>query len=192
MKVDYFNPQDMSKGARVWLSQKELEQFIDCSPTDKAKIATSLCACGLRVSEVEKLTNKDRFKDNRGWMVGVIGKGGKYRELPIPDSLSMVELELGVTKRTIRRWVKETAERYYWLYLAHSNSQPSFENHDIYHISPHDLRRTWGTLLLESNVEPVIVMAWGGWESWEVFRQHYLDVANPEWQAREREKVPWL
>jgi integrase len=104
----------------------------------------------------------------------------------------MVDLDLGVTKRTVRRWVKETAERYYQLHLAHSNSQSSFESHDISHISPHDLRRTWGTLLLESNVEPVIVMAWGGWESWEVFRQHYLDTANPEWQAREREKVPWL
>ncbi len=192
MKADYFNPQDMSKGARVWLTQNELEQFIDCSPTDKAKIAISLCACGLRVSEVANLSNEKRFKDDRGWMLGVVGKGNKYRELPIPTSLSMVNLNVGVTDRTIRRWVTETAERYYWLHLAHSNSQPSFENHDIYHISPHDLRRTWGTLLLESNVEPTIVMAWGGWESWEVFRQHYLDVANPEWQAREREKVPWL
>tara|TARA_R100000700_G_C3130145_1_gene115710 strand:- start:205 stop:777 length:573 start_codon:yes stop_codon:yes gene_type:complete len=190
--VEPFDPENPEKGARVWLTQSELATFTECAPHDKAKIAISLCSCGLRVSEAVKITNKDRFKDDRGWMLGVIGKGNKYREVPIPDSLSMVDLELGISDRTVRRWVNETAEKYYWLYLAHSNSQPSYKSHDIYHISPHDLRRTWGTLLLQAGVEPVIVMAWGGWESWEVFRQHYLDVANPEWQAKEREKVAWL
>jgi integrase len=122
-------------------------------------------------------------------MVGITGKGNKYRETPIPKELSLVDLTCDVNQRTLGKWAKTTAENYYWRYLAQSNSQ---KDRDIFYISPHDLRRTWGTLLLQAGVEPAIVMAWGGWESWEVFRQHYLDVADPEWQAKEREKVAWL
>ena len=190
--MEPFNPEAPEKGARVWLTQSELERFLDCAPHERAKISLSLCACGLRASEVVNLTNEMRFKDDRGWMVGITGKGNKYREVPIPKELSLVDLTCRVNQRTLGKWSKAAAENYYWLYLAHSNSQPSYQHHDIYHISPHDLRRTWGTLLLQAGVEPTIVMAWGGWESWEVFRQHYLDVANPEWQAKEREKVAWL
>lgn len=189
MKVEPFNPKEPEKGARVWLSQLELEQFIDCAPHERAKISLSLCACGLRASEVIGLTNDMRFRDGRGWMVGITGKGNKYRETPIPKELSLVDLTCDVNQRTLGKWTKTTAETYYWRYLAQSNSQ---KDRDIFYISPHDLRRTWGTLLLRAGVEPAIVMAWGGWESWEVFRQHYLDVADPEWQAKEREKVSWL
>jgi hypothetical protein len=35
-------------------------------------------------------------------------------------------------------------------------------------------------------------MDWGGWESFEVFREHYLGAASPEVERRELEKVGWL
>jgi integrase len=84
--------------------------------------------------------------------------------------------------RTIRRWVTTAGERLYadtgddgWTYLG-----------------PHDLRRTWGTLLVEREVEPGLVMEWGGWEDWDTFREHYLGAYSLDAQQRGMEKVDWL
>ncbi|WP_343218003.1 tyrosine-type recombinase/integrase [Haloplanus salinarum] len=60
------------------------------------------------------------------------------------------------------------------------------------YFGPHDLRRTWGTLLVEREVEPGLVMEWGGWEDWETFREHYLGAYSLDAQGRGREKVGWL
>jgi len=60
------------------------------------------------------------------------------------------------------------------------------------YLGPHDLRRTWGTLLVEREVEPGLVMKWGGWENWETFREHYLGAYSLDAQQRRREKVGWL
>ena len=60
------------------------------------------------------------------------------------------------------------------------------------YLGPHDLRRTWGTLLGESNVEPGIIMVWGGWEDWDTFREHYLGAYSPEMERRQAALVPWL
>jgi integrase len=60
------------------------------------------------------------------------------------------------------------------------------------HLTPHDFRRTWGTLLVESEVEPGMVMEWDGWEDWETFREHYLGAYSAEMQRQQLEKVDWL
>lgn len=56
----------------------------------------------------------------------------------------------------------------------------------------HDLRRTWGTALLEQGVLPSVVMAWGGWRDWDTFRRHYLGEFSPEAIKQERSKVGFL
>lgn len=56
----------------------------------------------------------------------------------------------------------------------------------------HDLRRTRRTYLLEQGVILSVVMASGGWEDWETFRQHYLGEFGPEAIGRERGKVDFL
>lgn len=84
--------------------------------------------------------------------------------------------------RTVRRWAARAGESRLtatgdvgWSYLG-----------------PHDLRRTWGTLLVEAEVEPGLVMEWGGWEDWETFREHYLGAYSLDAQQKGREKVTWL
>jgi len=40
--------------------------------------------------------------------------------------------------------------------------------------------------------EPGMIMAWGGWEDWETFREHYLGAYSPEMERRQAALVPWL
>jgi hypothetical protein len=46
-----------------------------------------------------------------------------------------------------------------------------------------------GILLVEREVEPGLVMEWGGWEDWETFREHYLGAYSLDAQQRGMEKV---
>jgi len=59
-------------------------------------------------------------------------------------------------------------------------------------LSAHDLRRTWGTLLVDDEIEPGLVMSWGGWEDWETFREPYLGTYSTKAKNRARDKVDWL
>jgi len=60
------------------------------------------------------------------------------------------------------------------------------------YVSAHDLRRSWATLLIQGEVEPLLVMDWGGWSDYRVFKDHYMSISSPEFQASERAKIPWL
>jgi integrase len=60
------------------------------------------------------------------------------------------------------------------------------------YVSAHDLRRSWATLLIHGEVEPLLVLDWGGWSDYETFRDHYMSINSPEYQAEERKKVEWL
>jgi len=87
-----------------------------------------------------------------------------------------------VSTRTVERWVDAAAEQ-----LADEHDDDGW-----LYLTPHDLRRTWGTLLCEREVEPGLVMTFGGWEDWDTFREHYLGQYSVSAQQRAREKVPWL
>ena len=121
------------------------------------------------------------------------GKGAKERQTPMPGNLagSLQTLAgdldpddrvLDVTTRTLRRWVNRAAEQ-----------RAADENDDRWrYVGPHDLRRTWGHLMLEAEVLPSVLMQWGGWEDYETFQKHYLGKHSEEVQAREAGKVEWL
>jgi integrase len=139
------------------------------------------------------VSRSERFSDRYPLAVRSAqdGTGSKYRETPVPADLAASTRALADvcdeaadtplvdrSPRTIRRWVTTAGARLYadtgddgWTYLG-----------------PHDLRRTWGTLL----VEPGLVMEWGGWEDWETFREHYLGGYSLDAQQRGMEKVDWL
>ena len=178
-----------SDGSAIWMSEQEIESFIECAPHEKGEIALHLCSLGLRVAEVAKLTNDRRYKDEEGdYWLRVHGKGDKERRTPLPKKLALVNLELGVTARTIQNWCKAAGEEYH-------RRNPSVDEALL--ISCHDLRRSWAGHLLQgdgetSGVDPLIVMEWGGWESFEVFRTFYINVASPDWQRKERAKIARL
>jgi integrase len=191
-------------GKRVWLSEDELESFLGEAVTGEAGtdmgaeqiIALELAGrCGLRGDELVDVTPADVVNGPAEQMVRVWeGKGDKYRETPMPETLA-IRIEtyaehgdkaggpiVDRPTRTVRRWVKKAAGA-----LEAVTGDPGWQ-----YLSPHDLRRSWAQALLDSGVEPGLVMEWGGWESWPTFREHYLGVYSPKRQRAEREKVEWL
>lgn len=84
--------------------------------------------------------------------------------------------------RTIRRWVDKVGET-----LEAMTGDAAWQ-----YVSPPHLRRSWVQALLDSGVEPGMIMTWGGWEDWQAFPEHYLGVYSPKRQQTERSKVEWL
>lgn len=184
-------------GKRVWLTVEEVEQLLGATANTRQKIALGLgIRSGLRRSEIIQVTPQDIVDTPAGLHVRVWdGKGDKYRETPLSlslhstiDAYADVRAESGdvplvdVQTRTVERWVKNAAE----------TCLGEIDDVGWKFLTPHDLRRTWGTLLVEAGVEPGMIMEWGGWEDWETFREHYLGAYSAEMQRQQLEKVDWL
>jgi integrase len=151
---------------------------------------------GLRRNEVCQVRPVDVVETDTGRHVRIwedYSKTDSYREPPVPDEVgTMVDMRtydmepddalLDVDTKTIYRWVRRAAER----------RQAETKDEGWSFVGPHDLRRTWGTHLLEQGVLPSVVMSWGGWEDWDTFRNHYLGEFSPEAIRRERGKVGYL
>lgn len=181
---------------KVWLSSSELKQLIDAADDAEHRFAISLAGrCGLRSHEVLDVAPSHIVETDAGRMLRVWhGKGDKYRETPIPETLAssigaVADMRSqprdapvigATTTRTLRRWVRRAAD--------------SVESDDDAwrYVTPHDLRRTWATQLRSSDVDPLVVCDWGGWNDLETFLDHYRGTATPEAQLRERQKVDWL
>ena len=189
---------DEKDGRKVWLSRTELDLFLDQADDTKTNIAFLLAGrCGLRAQEIVDVTAMDVIEDETvGPRVRVQdGKGGKYREIPANrelkttvDTYSDIREEpatkplVDCSTRTVRRWVQRAAQ----------NCRAETSDEGWQFLGPHDLRRTWGTLLVEDGVEPGMIMEWGGWSDWETFREHYLGAYSPEMERYQASKVSWL
>jgi len=184
-------------GRKVWLNEQEADQFHHAANGTEQRVAFGLgLRCGLRCKEIVESTPRDVTEGPAGWFLRVEhGKGDKYRETPLPADLATTIQTLAdlrdaddstplvdVSTRTVERWVDRAAEE-----LAKEHDDDGWT-----YLTPHDLRRTWGTLLCEREVEPGLVMTFGGWEDWDTFREHYLGQYSVKAQQRAREKVPWL
>lgn len=185
-------------GKRVWLSNDELDTFIEESKTPQQRLAFLMAGrAGLRRNELLHITPADIVDGTGGPRVRVWedhAKRDKYREPPIPAEMANIantlayDLEpddalIGVEAgTTVYRWVRRAAER----------RQAETNDAGWQFLDVHDLRRTWGTGMLEQGVLPSVVMEWGGWEDWETFRAHYLGEFSPEALRRERNKVSFL
>ena len=190
------------KGYKVWLASKEMEDFINCANsastrkdmTERLTIAVTLAGrAGLRAFEIGNARDEHKT-DNNSTLTVPEGKGGKYREVPMPKSIALLKFDSyltnpatgrGVTVTTIENWIRMIGKEYHRRY----------DDEDALKITPHDLRRSWGTLLTEMT-DPVlpndIIMKWGGWTSRPVFDKHYLNVGSPDYEAEQRSKIPWL
>lgn len=195
-----FNEKD---GYKVWLNDEEAQVLIETMKErggTNHEIAVRLgLHCGLRRDEAAQSRPVDVVEDMGEMNLRVWedqAKRDKYRETPIPRDLAdkirmLPELNpdkaigdpvLTVTAKTLNRWVQRACEE------LHTETG----DEGWLHVSYHDLRRTWGTRMLESGVLPSVVMYHGGWEDWETFREHYLGEFSPHALQRERSKVPWL
>jgi integrase len=194
---------DQREDMKVWLSAAEVDQLLELVDGESNKrFAFALAArCGLRSQEVVDVTPEDVRDTDAGPMLIVRdGKGGKYRETPIPADLKR-EIDAaaeyrphpddwpvvtsqsdsrGVSTRTVRRWIEDARDT-----LA-------AEDQRWRHLTMHDLRRTWATHLKSEDVDALLVCDWGGWEDLETFLEAYRGDFTPEAQRRERQKVDWL
>jgi len=188
---------DDRDGRKVWLTRDEVADVVTDADGTVQRIAIGLMArSGLRSAEVVDVTPADVDETPSGWVVRVQrGKGDKYRETPLTDSLAATinayadvrdggpdDPLVPRTTRTVRDWVTTIGER-----RLDDTGDDGWS-----HLSAHDLRRTWGTLLVDDEVEPGLVMEWGGWEDWETFREAYLGTYSTKAKTRAREKVDWL
>lgn len=161
------------------------------------QIALMLAArCGLRTQEVVDVMPEDVVDGHAGKMLRVWeGKGNKYRETPIPERLvdkidaytqmredGMDTAVIPRTTRTLRKWIE----------YARTHMHGETDDDGWPYLSMHDLRRSWGQQLVESDVEPGMIMLWGGWDDWSTFREHYLGQYSARKQQEERGKVGFL
>ena len=187
-----------SESMKVWLSESDTATLLDAAQTTEQRIAFALGArCGLRSHEILQVSPADVIDTDAGTMLKVEhGKGDKYRETPVPETLATqiqtiadvrdesdsTPLISVTTTQSLRNWIKATRAA-----VAEQEQDERW-----HHVSLHDLRRTWATQLASKDVDPLIVCDWGGWNDLETFLEHYKGVYSPDAQRREREKVDWL
>jgi len=182
------------EGKRVWLSEREMQLLIENvdESNETAEAALLLAGrCGLRRAEIVDVTPADVVRTDHGDVVRVWeGKDDKYREVPAPDRLVTLlrgralapdEPIVDVQPQTIYKYVKR----------ARARCRAETADEGWQYVGPHDLRRSWGILVLERGVLPSVVMQWGGWDNWRTFRDHYLSEFSPAALRRERGKVDW-
>jgi len=141
----------------IVLSKQEVRSLIDSSQTKKSKLIISLLySSGLRVSEVVNLKKQDlNLQENMGWVRK--GKGSKDRMFTLSKSLSRKLKEYLKNKdqeyvfskknplstRNIQKIIKKTSEK------AGINKK----------VTPHTLRHSFATHLLESGTDIRLIQA---------------------------------
>jgi len=177
------------KGYKVWLSSKEMENFINCANsastrkgmTERLTIAVTLAGrAGLRAFEIGN-TRDEHKTDGNSILTVPEGKGGKYREVPLPKSIALLKFDdhlinpstgHGVRVTTIENWIKMIGKEYVRMY----------GDEDALKITPLDLRRSWYTLLTEMGEIPTdIINKWGGWTIRANLTTHHLNVGSPDY-----------
>lgn len=190
----FAEPFEDSEGFRIWLDLDESDQLLQAAETREERLAFTLgVRSGLRVAEIVDVKAKDVVSTSAGPRIRVWeSKGKKYRETPTTkDLLAMAETVADLQGENTRlidhtpRWVQR--------HLNDVVEQLAEEDDEMWqYVTPHDLRRTWATLISADIDDPLLIMDWGGWEDIETFLEHYRGSYSPAVQRRELSKVGWL
>ncbi|HEY8674598.1 MAG TPA: site-specific integrase [Candidatus Dormibacteraeota bacterium] len=179
------------------LSRQEEEQVLAaCTTTRDRLIIELLLATGVRVSELAALTMTNLLLTARPPRVLVVGsvhdpdctKGRRPRQVPFRSAYTALP-------RRLSEWISNERDpsglcRRQELFLGRRPGEPSraasplniwgFESlcqrvslRAGIHFSPHVLRHTWATRMVDAGVQPVHMMAVGGWSSIEMVRRYY-------------------
>lgn len=141
----------IKKKLPIILEQKEIQKLLD-QPNKKSLIGLRNLAimkiilnCGLRVSEVVNLKNKDIDLEN-GKLRIIEGKGGKDRDLATPETV----------KETLREWEKKKPQSFFFFstfkggklssrYLQQMIKRQALRAGLNKRITPHTLRHNYAT-----------------------------------------------
>lgn len=126
------------------------------NPVHKAGLLL-MYACGLRISEAAKLEVTAIDKVNL--LVRVIGKGDKERQVPLPRPVLDELRSVWLTHRN-RRWLcpnRRGGAPIHCTVLSNTVRQAAADAGITRHVTPHTLRHSYATRLLESGVDTRIV-----------------------------------
>jgi len=171
----------------VWMSREEYRALPRAADSFEREVAIRLMGdCGLRAHEVLDVRPEhiSRMSDGRHYELEVVGgkdttgeyDQGKHRETWLPieveslinryiqsEGIDRDESLVDVSKRSVQNWVE-------W---AAGDAAEEMGDSDYERVSSHDLRRAWANhLLVEENVSPRIVMALGGWSSYDAIEPY--------------------
>lgn len=178
----------------VWMTRDEYQVLPRSTDDWEHEIAIRLMGdCGLRRAEVLDVCPEhiSRYTDGRHYRLEVVGgkdttgeyADGKHRETWLP-----VE-----TERIVNRYVqhgdldrdeplidRSPRTLLYWVEHATEHAAEQTGDEDYQRVSSHDLRRCWANhLLVEESISPRIVMALGGWSSYDAI-EPYLAAPTEE------------
>lgn len=192
---------------KVWFTPTEKETLVEAAEnrSHKHKCVILLgTEVGLRAEEYTLIRPCDVYKEDGEYRLTIIGKDttgehgeGKRRDAYLPERVERELLELQyeedlddedryfpVTKDRIRQTVKEVVEEE----VPKLDDVPG-RTKDYEKISSHDLRRYFAQhLLVRERKNPRVVMAIGGWDSWEAIKP-YLNKPTAEVINEEMEDV---
>ena len=140
------------------LSDAEVRALLGCvkNPIHKAGLLL-MYACGLRISEAAALEVTAIDKVNL--LVCVIGKGNKERRVPLPQPVLDELRSLWLTHHN-RRWLcpnRRGSAPIHRKILWSTVRQAAAEAGIARHVTPHTLRHSYATRLLESGVDTRVV-----------------------------------
>lgn len=190
----FAEPFDEKDGFRIWLDLDETDQLLSAARDREERLAFTLgLRSGLRVAEIVDVQAKDVVSTSAGPRVRVWeSKGKEYRETPTTEKMlaqaeTIADLQ-GEDSRLVDR-----SPRWVQRHLESVVQELASEDDEMWrHVTPHDLRRSWATLLSADIDDPLLIMDWGGWEDMDTFLEHYRGSYSPAVQRRELSRVDWL
>ena len=173
--------------AKVWLTDEEIEELRRSTSNLRDDLIIQLGAyVGLRAFEIPqvqpagiKTTANDEYRLHVPAGKDTTGNGGKPRDAYLPDSVErdlqryqnaqniapqdpVIDLSTDGVRRVVIRTAKRTAER---------TGEERFQ-----HVSSHDLRRRFAQrLLVDQEMNPRVVMAVGGWDSFAAIEPYLTE-----------------
>jgi len=177
---------------KVWMTDAELEELRRAAMNHRDDLIIQLGGyVGLRAFEIPQIRPEHvkRTPDGDHYRLRVpegkdtTGNGGKPRDAYLPadvegdvhryqnaEDIAPDDLLIDLTERGVRDVVKRTAER----------AAAETGDDDYQYVSSHDLRRRFAQrLLVDRQMNPRVVMAVGGWDSFQAI-EPYLNAPTAE------------
>jgi len=189
----FAEPFETDDGYRIWLDLDETDQLLAAADSREERIAFALgVRSGLRVQEIVDVEAKDVVSTSAGPRVRVWhSKGKQYRETPTTkDILAMAETVADLQGEETR--LVDHSTRWVQRHLDSVTAELGDGDEMWQYVTPHDLRRSWATLMSADIDDPLLIMDFGGWEDIETFLEHYRGSYSPAVQRRELANVDWL
>ena len=177
---------------KVWMTDGELEELRRAATSHRDDLVIQLGGyVGLRAFEIPQICPKHvkRTSDGDHYRLRIpegkdtTGNGGKPRDAYLPtdvegdihryqtaEDIAPDDSLINLTERGVRDVVKRTAER----------AVEETGDEDYQYVSSHDLRRRFAQrLLVDRQMNPRVVMAVGGWDSFQAI-EPYLNAPTAE------------